>query len=41
MGNYFNELQMQLEKANEQRIKQLTNGYFIKIDLQDLAYQPQ
>ena len=31
----------QLETSNKQRIKQWTNGYFIKIDLQQLAYQPQ
>ena len=31
----------QLETANKQRIKQWTNGYFIKIDLQEQAYQPQ
>ena len=31
----------QLEIANKQRIKQSTNGYFIKMDLQELAYQPQ
>ena len=31
----------QLETATKQRIKQLTNGYFIKMDLQELAYQPQ
>ena len=26
---------------NKQRIKQLTNGYFIKINLPELDYQPQ
>ena len=31
----------QLQTANKQRIKQWTNGYFIKMDLQELAYQPQ
>ena len=31
----------QLETANKQRTKQWTNGYFIKMDLQELAYQPQ
>ena len=31
----------QFETANKQRIKQWTNGYFIKMDLQKLAYQPQ
>ena len=31
----------QLETTNKQRIKQRTNGYFIKMDLQELAYQPQ
>ena len=31
----------QLETANKQRIKQWTNDYFIKMDLQELAYQPQ
>ena len=31
----------QLGTANKQRITQWTNGYFIKMDLQDLAYQPQ
>ena len=31
----------QLETASEQRIEQCTNGYFIKMDLQELAYQPQ
>ena len=31
----------QLETANKQRINQLTNGYFIKMDLQEPAYQPQ
>ena len=31
----------QLETAIKQRIKQWTNGYFIKMDLQELAYQPQ
>ena len=31
----------QLETANKQRIKQWTNGYFIKMDLQELACQPQ
>ena len=31
----------QLETANKQRIKQWTNAYFIKMDLQELAYQPQ
>ena len=31
----------QLETANKQHIKQWTNGYIIKIDLQELAYQPQ
>ena len=31
----------QLETANKQRIKQWTNGYIIKMDLQELAYQPQ
>ena len=30
-----------LETANKQRIKQWTNGYFIKMDLQELAYHPQ
>ena len=29
------------ETANKQRIKQWTNGYFIKMDLQELANQPQ
>ena len=29
----------QLEKAIKQHIKQWTNGYLIKIDLQELAYQ--
>ena len=32
---------IQLEIANKQRIEQWTNGYFIKMDLQELAYQPQ
>ena len=31
----------QLEIAYKQRIKQWTNGYFIKMDLQELPYQPQ
>ena len=31
----------QLETANKQPIKQLTDGYFIKMYLQELAYQPQ
>ena len=31
----------QLETVNKQRIKQWTNGYFIKMDLQEQAYQPQ
>ena len=31
----------QLETSNKQRIKQWTNGYIIKMDLQELAYQPQ
>ena len=31
----------QLETANKQHIKQWTNGYFIKMDLQEVAYQPQ
>ena len=31
----------QIETANKQLIKQWTNGYFIKMDLQELAYQPQ
>ena len=31
----------QLETVNEQHIKQSANGYFIKMDLQELAYQPQ
>ena len=29
----------QLETANKQLIKQWTNGYFIKMDLQEPAYQ--
>ena len=31
----------QLETANKQRIKQWTNGYFIKMDLHELANLPQ
>ena len=31
----------QLEIANKQRFKQWTIGYFIKLDLQELTYQPQ
>ena len=31
----------QLETAYKQRIKQWTNGYFIIVNLQELAYQPQ
>ena len=31
----------QLEAANKECIIQLTNGYFIKMGLQELAYQPQ
>ena len=31
----------QFETVNEQHIKQSANGYFIKMDLQELAYQPQ
>ena len=31
----------QPETANKQRIKQWTHGYVIKMDLQELAYQPQ
>ena len=31
----------QPETANKQRIKQWTNGYFIKMGLQELAYQPR
>ena len=30
----------QLETATKQHIKQWTNGYFIKMDLQELAYRP-
>ena len=30
----------QLETANKQHIKQRADGYFIKMDLQEQAYQP-
>ena len=32
---------VQLETSNKHGIKPWTNGYFIKMDLQELAYQPQ